>query len=256
MVRVLWCHLNWKCPQSLPLISSNGLDGQSRLKWDILDIPWMQNFSSSSFLLGFSCLSFMHNTQCLNYGRNFTREHQPNFSSSCLLNKDEGHNSRKSIDPRIQHFNPFEVAWRLKRSSNGFWFFFLVCPKANQMQSLLQITLTTQVVKQQQIENARNHGSSRGKNEGIIRCVSTSHLELFISDVPWSNKRKSWVIKVAHVQYINSRYSIQRMMMVKKKRPKEWVGRGGRIQQSDEEERCYSCVSNPMWTFELDIWPR
>ena len=35
--------------------------------------------------------------------------------------------------------------------------------------------------------------------------------------------------------------------MVKKKRPKEWVGRGaGRIQQSDEEERCYSCVSNPM----------
>ena len=48
------------------------------------------------------------------------------------------------------------------------------------MQSLLQITLTTQVVKQQQIENARNHESSRGKKEGIIRCVSvsTSHLEI------------------------------------------------------------------------------
>ena len=140
---------------------------------------------------------------------------------------------------------PLKSPEGLNDLQTDFDFFFLVCPKANQMQSLLQITLTTQVVKQQQIENARNHGSSRGKNEGIIRCVSTSHLELFIS-VPWSNKRKSWVIKVAHVQYINSRYSIQRMMMVKKKRPKEWVGRGGRIQQSDEEERCYSCVSNPM----------
>ena len=107
-------------------------------------------------------------------------------------------------------------------------------------------------------KRTKPHGSSRGKNEGIIRCVSvsTSHL-CRIVHLRSMAERKSWVIKVAHVQYINSRYSIQRMMMVKKKRPKEWVGRGaGRIQQSDEEERCYSCVSNPMWTFELDIWPR
>ena len=146
---------------------------------------------------------------------------------------------------------PLKSPEGLNDLQTDFDFFLVCCPKANQMQSLLQITLTTQVVKQQQIENARNHGSSRGENEGIIRCVSvsTSHLCRIVHLRSMAEQeRKSWVIKVAHVQYINSRYSIQRMMMVKKKRPKEWVGRGAgrRIQQSDEEERCYSCVSNPM----------
>ena len=124
--------------RSLPLISSNGLDGQSRLKWDIyLTFLECKNFSSSSFLC-LHCLSFMHNTH-RSMGGISSRASTKVFPSYSTKMK------AITQEKVLILYNPFEV-----NLQTDFDFFSGLILRLGKIRLT---STTTQVVKQQQIDS-------------------------------------------------------------------------------------------------------